>query len=205
MSEEQLPIWNAQLKGIPPQEIIAWALQYGKNPVVTTNFRPYEVAILHAVTDVDSSIPVIWCDTGYNTSQTYKHAQDIISRFVLNIKLYVPKQTSSHRDAVMGIPNVESPLHKEFTEQVKLEPFRRAMEEHKPDVWFTNLRKGQTAHRDSLDILSLGADGVLKVSPFYYWSDAQLDAYLEAYNLPNEHKYFDPTKVLENRECGLHI
>ena len=205
MSEEQLPIWNAQLKGIPPQEIIAWALQYGKNPVVTTNFRPYEVAILHAVTDVDSSIPVIWCDTGYNTSQTYKHAQDIISRFALNIKLYVPKQTSSHRDAVMGIPNVESPLHKEFTEQVKLEPFRRAMEEHKPDVWFTNLRKGQTAHRDSLDILSLGADGVLKVSPFYYWSDAQLDAYLEAYNLPNEHKYFDPTKVLENRECGLHI
>ncbi len=205
MSEEQLPLWNAQLKGIPPQEIIAWAIQHGNKPVVTTNFRPYEVAILHAVTDVSSRIPVIWCDTGYNTPQTYKHAEDIISRLALNIELYVPKQTSSHRDAVMGIPNVESPLHKEFTEQVKLEPFRRAMEEHKPDVWFTNLRKGQTAHRDSLDILSLGTDGVLKVSPFYYWSDAQLDAYLEEYNLPNEHKYFDPTKVLENRECGLHI
>ena len=75
---------------------------------------------------------------------------------------------------------------------------------HKPDVWFTNLRKGQTAHRDNLDILSLGADGVLKVSPFYYYSDEQLDTYLEGHKLPNEHKYFDPTKVLENRECGLH-
>ena len=28
--------------------------------------------------------------------------------------------------------------------------------------------------------------------------------YLEENNLPNEFKYFDPTKALENRECGLH-
>ncbi|MCL6275027.1 phosphoadenosine phosphosulfate reductase family protein [Muricauda sp. 2012CJ35-5] len=195
---------NKQFRGIPPQEIISWAISNGTNPVVTTNFRPYEVAILHAVTDVDADIPVIWCDTGYNTPNTYKHAEELISRLGLNVQLYVPKQTSSHRDAVMGIPNIEDPLHAVFTEQVKLEPFRRAMEEHKPDVWFTNLRKGQTAHRDSLDVLSLSNDGVLKVSPFYYWDDTQLDAYLKSYDLPNEHKYFDPTKVLENRECGLH-
>ena len=204
MSEDQLPKWNAQLKGIPPQEIIAWAIQHGTKPVVTTNFRPYEVAILHAVTDVDPNIPVIWCDTGYNTPQTYRHAEELISRLGLNIELYVPKQTVAHRNAVMGIPEIDDPLHKTFTEQVKLEPFKRAMAEHRPDVWFTNLRKGQTAHRDSLDILSLGSDGVLKVSPFFYWSDTQLDGYLSEYQLPNEHKYFDPTKVLENRECGLH-
>ncbi|GGG53656.1 hypothetical protein GCM10011414_24180 [Croceivirga lutea] len=204
MSEDQLPKWNAQLKGIPPQEIIAWAIQHGAKPVITTNFRPYEVAILHAVADVNPDIPVIWCDTGYNTPQTYKHAEELISKLGLNVKLYVPKQTAAHRDAIMGIPQIDDPLHKEFTEQVKLEPFRRAMEEHKPDVWFTNLRKGQTALRDSLDILSLSKNGVLKVSPFFYWGDAQLDAYLQENNLPNEHKYFDPTKVLENRECGLH-
>lgn len=204
MSEDQLPKWNAQLKGIPPQEIIAWAIQHGNTPVVTTNFRPYEVAILHAVTDVVPNIPIIWCDTGYNTPQTYKHAEALIARLNLNIKLYVPAQTAAHRDAVMGVPHIDDPKHKEFTRQVKLEPFKRAMAEHKPDVWFTNLRKGQTAHRDALDILSLDQNGLLKVSPFYYWSDAQLDAYLEEHGLPNEHKYFDPTKVLENRECGLH-
>ncbi|SNZ00891.1 phosphoadenosine phosphosulfate reductase family protein [Flagellimonas pacifica] len=203
-SQENIENLNKQFKGIDPQEIISWAIANGNTPVVTTNFRPYEVAILHAVTDVDRDIPVVWCDTGYNTPNTYKHAEELISRLGLNIKLYVPKQTSSHRDAVMGIPHIDDPLHATFTEQVKLEPFRRAMEEHKPDVWFTNLRKGQTAHRDSLDVLSLGKKGVLKVSPFYYWSDTQLDAYLNERDLPNEHKYFDPTKVLENRECGLH-
>ncbi|MDX1326178.1 MAG: phosphoadenosine phosphosulfate reductase family protein [Arenibacter sp.] len=203
-TEEQLYNLNQQFKGIPPAEIISWAIQYAERPVVTTNFRPYEVAILNAITEVDASIPVIWCDTGYNTPQTYKHAEELIERLDLNIKLYVPRQTSAHRDAVMGIPGIEDPRHALFTEQVKLEPFKRAMKEHKADVWFTNLRKGQTAHRDSLDILSLSKDGVLKVSPFYHYSDSQLDAYLQSKNLPNEHKYFDPTKVLEHRECGLH-
>ncbi|MEE9363003.1 MAG: phosphoadenosine phosphosulfate reductase family protein [Cellulophaga sp.] len=203
-TEEQIQNLNAQFKGIPPEEIISWAITYAKKPVVTTNFRPYEVAILHAVTDIEKSIPVIWCDTGYNTPNTYKHAEELIATLGLQIELYVPKQTSSHRDVVMGIPDISDPMHAVFTEQVKLEPFKRAMKEHQPDVWFTNLRKGQTALRDTLDILSLGKDGVLKVSPFYHWDDTQLDIYLKERNLPNEHKYFDPTKVLENRECGLH-
>ena len=203
-TEEQIQNLNIQFKGIPPGEIIYWAIKYAKKAVVTTNFRPYEVAILHAVTDVKNDIPVIWCDTGYNTPNTYKHAEELTKKLGLNIQLYVPKQTSSHRDVVMGIPDIEDPEHSVFTEQVKLEPFRRAIKEHRPDVWFTNLRKGQTSLRDRLDILSLSKDGVLKVSPFYYWIDAQLDEYLAERNLPNEHKYFDPTKVLENRECGLH-
>jgi len=204
-TEEQIKKLNVQFKGIPPEEIISWATKFAKNPVVTTNFRPYEVAILNAVTEVRKTIPVVWCDTGYNTPQTYKHAEELITTLGLNIKLYVPKQTASYRDVVMGIPGIDDPNHAAFTEQVKLEPFKRAMSEIKPDVWFTNLRKGQTALRNTLDILSLSKDGVLKVSPLYHWSDGQLDMYLEDRNLPNEHTYFDPTKVLENRECGLHI
>lgn len=195
---------NKDLKGKSPEEIITWALSIAKNPLVTTNFRPYEVAILSACTQVDSELKVIWCDTGYNTPQTYKHANELINSLELNVHLYVPKQTSSYRDAVMGIPQIEDPNHAIFTEQVKLEPFNRAMAEHKPDVWFTNLRAGQTAFRNSIDIVSMSKDGLLKVSPFYHWSDEQLDTYLEERNLPNEFKYFDPTKVLSNRECGLH-
>ncbi|WP_298763208.1 phosphoadenosine phosphosulfate reductase family protein [uncultured Polaribacter sp.] len=196
---------NKELQGKSPEEIISWAITVGVNPVITTNFRPYEVAILNAVTKVKKDIKVIWCDTGYNTVQTYKHAEEIIQKLKLNVKLYTPKQTVAHRNVVLGVPSIEDPKHAIFTEQVKLEPFSRAMAEHKPDVWFTNLRKGQTAFRDSIDIVSKSKDGVLKVSPFYNWSDAQLDAYLEAQKLPNEFVYFDPTKVEGNRECGLHI
>lgn len=187
-----------------PEEIIEFTMDIAKKPIVTTNFRPYEAAILHAVSKVKKDIKVVWCDTGYNTPNTYKHAEELIDVLELDIHLYVPKQTTAHRDATIGIPQVDDPKHQLFSEQVKLEPFKRAMAEHKPDIWFTNLRKGQTAFRDSIDIVSGGSDGVIKVSPFYHYSDEELDAYLKEHKLPNEFKYFDPTKVLENRECGIH-
>ena len=204
-SAKELKALNSQLKGIDPSEVIRWVLVNSRKPVITTNFRPYEAAILHAVTTEKPDTTVVWCDTGYNTPQTYKHADEVIKQLNLNVKLYTPKQTAAYRDALNnGIPDVNSPLHEEFTKQVKLEPFQRAMAQQQPDVWFTNLRKGQTAFRDSIDILSYSKDGLLKVSPFYHWTDEKLDEYLRKNKLPNEFKYFDPTKVLSNRECGLH-
>ncbi|MDY0780248.1 phosphoadenosine phosphosulfate reductase family protein [Tenacibaculum sp. IB213877] len=196
---------NKELQQKTPEEIVTWALSIAKKPVVTTNFRPYEAAILNLVTKQDENIKVIWCDTGYNTPQTYRHAEEVIHQLQLNVQLYVPKQTVAHRNITLGLPTIEDPNHALFTEQVKLEPFNRAMAEHQPDVWFTNLRKGQTAFRDSIDIVSKSKDGIIKVSPFYHWSDEDLDTYLTDNNLPNEFKYFDPTKVENNRECGLHI
>ena len=196
---------NSELKDKSPIEIITWAIYFAKNPLITTNFRPYEVAILKAVTEVKKDIKVIWCDTGYNTAETYKHAEEIIKKLNLNIYLYTPKQTVAHRNVVLGVPSIEDPKHQLFTEQVKLEPFARAMKEHQPDVWFTNLRKGQTVFRNSIDVVSQSKDGIVKVSPFYNWTDEQLDAYLVEQKLLNEFVYFDPTKVESNRECGLHI
>lgn len=204
MNKLNLEQINLELQDKTPEQIITWALNIADKPVVTTNFRPYEVAILKAVSNIKPNIKVIWCDTGYNTAATYKHANYLIEKLGLNIQLYVPQQSAAYRDTIMGIPEIDDPMHKIFTEQVKLEPFARAMREHNPDVWFTNLRKGQTAFRNSIDIVSMSKDGILKVSPFYYWTDEQLDAYLNKHNLPNEFHYFDPTKVLENRECGLH-
>jgi phosphoadenosine phosphosulfate reductase len=204
-TEKELEVLNQQLKGVPPSEIIQWAIADKQRPVVTTNFRPYEAAILHACVQIEPDMNVVWCDTGYNTTQTYKHANGVIDILNLNVKLYNPEQTAAYRDAIMGgIPQLDSPVFEEFSRQVKLEPFLRAMKEQNPDVWFTNLRKGQTAFRDSINILSYSKDGILKVSPFYHWSDQELDVYLVENELPNEFKYFDPTKVLSNRECGLH-
>lgn len=196
---------NKQLSDKSPSEIISWAISIAEKPLITTNFRPYEVAILNAVVEVKKDIKVIWCDTGYNTIETYRHAEYVIKKLNLNIHLYTPKQTVAHRNVVLGVPSIEDPKHVIFTEQVKLEPFTRAMAVHQPDVWFTNLRKGQTAFRNSIDIVSQSKDGKLKVSPFYNWTESELDRYLVEKNLPNEFTYFDPTKVESNRECGLHI
>lgn len=196
---------NQDLQGKTPEQIVEWALAQAKNPIITTNFRPYESAILHLITKQRPDITVLWVDSGYNTEATYKFANQLIEDLNLNVVTYIPQQTRAHRDVTLGgIPGVNDPKHEVFTEQVKLEPFRRALSELKPDFWFNAIRKDQTEFRQGLDVLSQSKDGVLKVAPLFYKTDADLDVYLKENNLPNEFDYFDPTKVEEHRECGLH-
>ncbi|MCV6621726.1 MAG: phosphoadenosine phosphosulfate reductase family protein [Cellvibrionaceae bacterium] len=196
---------NQELASASPAEIVKWALGLGKKSILTTNFGPGEASIIHAVCEQDAKVPVVWIDSGYALKATYQFADKVIKRFDLNLDVYTPKVSAARRDAVMGgIPMVDEPEHAEFTEQFKLEPFNRAMAEHQPEVWFTNLRKHQTALRQTLDIVSMSSDGVIKVSPFFHYDDEALEKYLQENDLPNEENYYDPTKALANRECGLH-
>jgi phosphoadenosine phosphosulfate reductase len=205
---EQLAKLNAELATKSPLEIVRWAIaQAPGQAIVSTNFRPYEAVVLHLATQAKADIPVLWVDHGYNRPATYKHAEALRAQLKLNIKSYLPKLTPAHRDAVYGpIPSLDDEAGlKQFSGVMKLEPFQRGMKELAPKVWITALRKVQNPNRAELDIVSPDANfGALKVSPVFHWTDAQLDAYLKEYNLPNEWDYFDPAKADEKRECGLH-
>lgn len=203
---ETLAAWNSELRGRTPSDIIRWAVARGR-AVVSTNFRPYEAVILHAATQVLPDIPVLWVDHGYNRPATYLHAEDLRRRLGLNIKAYLPRVTSAHRDAVFGpIPTTEDEEGlKKFSAVMKLEPFQRGMRELAPEVWITALRRVQNPNRAGLDIVSVDANfNTLKVSPLFEHSDAEMEAYLAAHALPNEWDYFDPAKADDKRECGLH-
>ena len=207
MIKEHIDIqfWNKELKNKSPKEIIDWALQLTEKRIVTTSFGKYSAVLLSTFFKKDQNINVIWCDTGYNIPETYNHALTLMERFKLNIHTYVPKQSKAFTEFTLGLPDISDPKHEDFTEIVKLEPFRRALKEHEPELWFTNIRIRQTELRNSKDILSFSKDGILKVSPFYYWTDDDLDIYLEENDLPKNSTYFDPIKALENRECGIHL
>ena len=198
---------NRALRGKDPLDIIAWAIDYSQGrALVSTNFRPLEAVILHLATRVKPDLPVLWVDTGYNTPETYRFAESLIQRLRLNVKRFIPLRTAAHRDALnRGIPAIEDPTHDEFTREVKLEPFERGLRELDPRVWFTALRREQTPFRETLDYASEHTRGILKVSPVFYFSEAQMEDYLRTHDLPDEKNYYDPTKVLEKRECGLHL
>ncbi|WP_306013617.1 MULTISPECIES: phosphoadenosine phosphosulfate reductase family protein [unclassified Allomuricauda] len=200
-----LEYYNKQFRGIPPEEIISWALQLSKRRIVTTSFGKYSAVLLNTFSIEDPNIDVVWCDTGYNLPETYEHASYLTKLLNLNLHTYVPKETKAYTEHRLGFPSVDQPEHIEFSEIVKLEPFRRALADFKPDIWFSNIRIRQTELRSSKDILSYSKEGILKISPFYYWSDEDLDAYLEQHNLPKNSTYFDPVKALESRECGIHL
>ena len=200
-----LKLTNKKLKNKSPFEIVNWAVSLNARTILTTNFGPYEAVILHLVHRVKNNIDIIWIDTGYNTRATYLYAEKLIKLLDLNIHVFNPLVSAKRRDTLMnGIPDIKSPLHEEFTYQVKLEPFKRAIEKFKPQMWLTAIRKEQTSFRNELNIVTSNEKGLIKIAPLFYTTEQQMQNYLKQNNLPDEQDYYDPTKVVKNRECGLH-
>jgi len=210
MTIDQINQANGELRQQSALDIVKWAVgKANGHAIVSTNFRPYEAVILHLVTQVQPDIPVLWVDHGYNRAATYKHAEELRQMLRLNIKAYLPRLTAAHYEAVHGGVPEPTPENEErikaFSAVMKLEPFQRGMRELAPTVWITALRKVQNPNRAGLDIVSHdGNFGSVKVSPLFYWSDAEMEAYLQKHRLPNEWDYFDPAKADDKRECGLH-
>jgi phosphoadenosine phosphosulfate reductase len=210
MNHDQIVRANAELQSRSALDIVKWAIaQANGRAIVSTNFRPYEAVILHLAIQVQPDIPVLWVDHGYNRPATYRHAEQLKQQLQLNLKPFVPRMTAFHYDAIHGGAPEPTPENEEriksFSTVMKLEPFQRGMKQLSPTVWLTALRKVQNPNRAGLEIVTQDANfGALKISPVFYWSDADMEAYLEQHNLPNEWDYFDPAKADDKRECGLH-
>ena len=205
MSQIDLSKVNAVL-GHDAEALVQWALGLDQATIVTTNFRPFEAVILHMVTRVNPDVPVVWMDNGYNTPATYQFADAVTKQLGLNLKIYLPLRSRAHREAVEGdTPALDDPRHAAFTQEVKLEPFTRALRETAPKVWFTALRATDSAVRAQMEPVSINPDGLIKVAPLLHWSSKDLHDYCAQHGLPNNFDYVDPTKGEEQRECGLHL
>ena len=196
---------NAEL-GRDAPALVRWALGLNQPAIVTTNFRPFEAVILHLVTQVQPDVPVVWMDNGYNTEATYRYADEVARLLKLQLRTYLPLRSRAHREALEGPPPaLDDPRHAAFTEEVKLEPFARALRETAPRVWFTALRASDSAVRAQMQPVSRNPDGLVKVAPLLHWTSRDLHQYCHTHGLPNNFDYVDPTKGEAQRECGLHL
>ena len=197
---------NEALRDASAEDIVRWALGLNVSTISTTSMGRNAAVMLHLVSSIDPNLPVVWVDSGYNLRDTYIVAERLIRDLDLNIHVFSPLMTSERRNAIMGgVPTVdEEERHQEFTWQVKLEPFARALEQFKPEIWLTGIRREETEHRKSLDIVSMDNRGIIKVAPIFRWSEEDVEDYMERFELPSCRHYFDPTKVHDGRECGLH-
>lgn len=192
--------------GADPERLTAWAIGLPRRAFVSTSFGPFAAVTLHMTTSIKPDIPVIWVDSGYGTPATYRFADELIERLKLQVTSVRPRRSRAHREAVDGPrPMPGDPGHAAFTEEVKLEPFDRAVKKVRGEVWITGIRAEETAERAAMQPVSLARDGIVKVAPVLHWTAKQMNDYLKRFNLPNNFDYFDPTKGDDKRECGLHL
>jgi len=192
--------------GRDPARLVAWALGLDRVAICSTSFGPFAAVTLHMVTRVKPDIPVVWVDSGYGTPAMYRFADELIEHLKLNLHIVRPRRSRAHREAADGpLPTLDDPRHAEFTREVKIEPFDRALHELRAGTWVTGIRAEETEERAAMQPVSLTSDGILKVAPVFHWTSRQMNDYVKQHGLPNNFDYFDPTKVQDKRECGLHL
>jgi phosphoadenosine phosphosulfate reductase len=193
---------NIRLAYAPAEEIIEHVRDTAVRPVISTNFRPLSIALVHLVNRLIPGVPVLWVDHGYNTPETRTFVSEVQRAYDLNLQTYRPRIGDAMPDNA-DVPPLETPEHARFTERVKLEPFARALGEWRPDYWITGIRAEQTEYRRTLDVFSSGPQGTIRVAPFFHWTEVDVEGYIYTHELPDYTNYVDPTKGPETRECGL--
>ncbi|NJN63278.1 MAG: phosphoadenylyl-sulfate reductase [Coleofasciculaceae cyanobacterium RL_1_1] len=177
---------NRDLEGATSTEIIRWAADlFGDGLVMSSSFGIQAAVMLHLATQVKPDIPVIWIDTGYLPAETYRFADDLISRLNLNIQVYQSPMSPARMEALYGklweLDDIDAFNRYDYIR--KVEPMQRALRDLKATAWLAGLRSKQTDHRKTLDVVGIQGDRY-KVLPILDWHSRDIYNYLTQFDLP---------------------
>ncbi len=181
----------AQLQEADPLARVRWAYDsFGEAFALTTSFGIQSAVMLHLVSQVSRSIPVIWVDTGYLHPETYRYASELTERFGLNLQVAQAELSPARMEALHGrlweTGSVDDLTT--YHRLRKVEPLEAAMERLAVRCWASGVRGGQTDHRRTMALL----DGVRRrwsLRPLLSWTNRDVYYYMEEHELP-QHPLF---------------
>lgn len=184
--ELDLEVVNQQLSDAEATQIVQWGAEtFGDGLVMSTSFGIQAAVMLHLVTHVVPDIPVIWVDTGYLPSKTYRFAEELTERLKLNLKVYQSSISPARMEALHGrlwAQNDVEALNR-YDQMRKVEPMQRALQELQATAWLAGLRRDQTNHRKTLRSVERQG-GQYKLFPILYWTAKDVYEYLQVHDLP---------------------
>jgi phosphoadenosine phosphosulfate reductase len=191
---------------------------------LVSSFGAESAVLLHLLSEVDRTAPVIFLDTGRLFPETLEYRTALTEQLGLtDVRTVTPDPArlalkDPHRALWMTNPDLCCAIR-------KTEPLQRALLGF--DAWFTGRKRFQNAVRAELKLFE--PDGRrIKVNPLANWTSADLKAYSRAHDLP-EHPLVSrgypsigcvpcTTKVqpgederagrwrgLDKTECGIHV
>ena len=224
--KDRLARLNAELRNASAQEILRAAIsrEWPGGLTYVSSFGAESVVMLSLIAEVDPSLPIVFIDTGMHFPQTLDYKDEVIERLGLTgLRDITPSETERK---VLDPKNM---LWKTDADACcalrKVRPLEPALEGF--GAWITGRKRFHGGARMSLPVFEY-ADGRYKVNPLANWSQADVDAYLEAKDLPRHplvaqgypsigcwpctQPAADPNDPRSGRwvgqeksECGLHV
>ena len=172
---------GAELRDAHPLTVLRAAHDhFGDRLTLVSSFGAESAVLLHLVSQVSPSIPVLFLDTGMLFGQTLDYRKNLAARFGLtDVRDLRPAfadlatqdpNSDLWRTSIDGCCNIRKVL-----------PLDRALGGF--DAWITGRKRFHGGDRLSLPVVE-EAEGKLKFNPLANWSKAELDAYVAEHNLP---------------------
>jgi phosphoadenosine phosphosulfate reductase len=167
--------------GAPAEAVIEWAAeQFGPRFCVTSSMA--DGVLAHLASRVAPGVDVIFIDTGLHFPQTLRVRDTVAATMPVRLLSIQPTRTVGQQDGEFG-PRLFDRQPDACCAMRKVEPLERTLVNY--DAWAAGVRRGETAARANVHEVDFDATrGKVKVAPLARWSDADVAAYIERYDVP---------------------
>lgn len=183
--ESDLERLNATFSEMNPEERIRSFYQNTslcrKKIILTSSFGTTAVYLLHLFYRQDIRQTVTFLDTGFHFKETLQYKNELKRRFDFTIHEVRPEewkhQFAQRQRLWKSDPDLCCSVN-------KVEPMLKT--KNAAAVWISGLMKWQSAHRRNLQIFQR-QDGILKFNPILDVEEAEVQEYIDKWNLPVHH------------------
>ncbi len=153
--------------------------QVGRIALVSS-FGAESVVLLHLVSVIDRTTPVLFIDTEMLFAETIAYQAEVADKLGLSITRITADR------AKLAFEDPDNTLHQFNTDACcalrKTEPLERALSGF--DAWITGRKRYQGATRAAVDFFEAEGDIRIKVNPLAHWDRADLEDYMVNNRLP---------------------
>ena len=148
---------------------------------LVSSFGTESAVLLHMVSEIDRSLPVIFLETGKLFPETLTYRDLLVNRLGLsNVRSIRPNAGQlAEYDPDGTLFDTDPDLCCAIRKTMPLDNALEGVE-----AWITGRKRAQGGLRGSIQPVETGPDGRIVVNPLYDWSRADLDAYFEQHRLP---------------------
>ncbi|HEX6144714.1 MAG TPA: phosphoadenylyl-sulfate reductase [Geminicoccaceae bacterium] len=169
---------------------------------LVSSFGADSAVLLHMVSRIDPTLPVLFLETGMLFQETIDHQQRLCELFGLSdVRIVRP----SGRDLARADP--DGLLHRRAADSCchirKTLPLEHALAPFA--AWITGRKRFQSLVRASLPLFEEDGGGRIKVNPLAGWSRADLSDYMRLHRLPPHPLVADGYPSIGCRPCTARV
>jgi phosphoadenosine phosphosulfate reductase len=180
---DKVAIFAAELQHQSPTAVLEWALgRYAPRLAVVSNFGPGTVVVLHHVAELDSTVPVLHLNTGFEFAETEEVGRRLEERYGLRIVEVHPEQTIEQQAQTHGPELYKS--DPDFCCYLrKVVPLENALAGY--DAWVTGIRKTQSNTRQNAQVVEWdNRHDMVKINPLAEWTKERVWDFIREHRIP---------------------